>query len=439
MGKRPVKRNKPGKPGKHDKPGKPGKKQSGGGDDIPRPTYDYLLITKFSLSIYLLMSYVLFGIATILFVFAVINLLYTQKLDSEYNKTTETLHKPFFFQYLIKKDVKLFMDVDGFILNYGGELGEPSMLFWIIFSIIIINLIAFMVLKYRINDERVNADFDVWKKKLIPDNGYFGITLLPYVFLLIVAIRHNVIQGDIRKDCKSLSSITCETYDKTRLKDIKNQLKDDIMNGTSYVKKTYEKYEAKDGTKESNKIKINIENILKIYNPTHNKDEAEEKRRVLGYVDRYFELLEYKSGVDDLYTYHYFTGLINPKTDYSTNPEIKQKYDELKNNIETAKGKQDAYYWTVIVAYVVICGIGILYFFINNLYMGWVSLLLFGGALFTRNRLWLLIFAIGLITLIVYSIVDKEANKVLSSIVGFLIVILLLRFSYTRITGMFSK
>jgi hypothetical protein len=298
-----------------------------------------------------------------------------------------------------------------------------------------------MILKYKLNGERVNDEFDVWKKGFIPDNGYFGITLLPYVFLLIVAIGHNVIQGNIINDCIKLSSehkVTTESYDKTLLNNIKTTLKEDIMKGDIYDVARYKEYEyvAKEGALGSNKININIKDILDIYIPTHD-DNAYKKRKVLGYIDRYFELLEYKNS-EVGYTYYYFTGLINPETTYS-DATIKKRYYALEANIQDTRGKQYSYYLTVIVTYAVICGIGILYFFINNLYSGWVSLLLFGGALFTRNRIWLLILVVGLITLIVHSYVDKKAQEVLSYIVGFVIVILLLRFTYTRFIGMLSK
>jgi hypothetical protein len=253
-----------------------------------------------------------------------------------------------------------------------------------------------------------------------------------------VAIGHNVIQGNIRNECNTLSEkhpVAKESYDKTQLNNIKTTLKEDIMKGASYDVARYKEYGAKEGALVSNKININIKDILDIYIPSRN-DNAYEKRKVLGYIDRYFELLEYKSG-DDGYTYYYFTGLINPKNTYSDT--ITKRYDALEANIQDTKGKQYSYYLTVIVTYAVICGIGILYFFINNLYSGWVSLLLFGGALFTRNRIWLLILVVGLITLIVYSFVDNKAQEVLSYIVGFVIVILLLRFIYTRIIGMLSK
>ena len=434
-----------GKPIKPIKPSKPINKQSGG-DDVPQPTYDYLLITKFSLSIFILMSYVLFVIATILFVFAVINIMYLQRLYGEYETqqkaVNEVIDKPFFFQYLIKKDINLFLDIDGFILNYGGKTGAPSIVLWIIFSIIIINLIAFLFFKYNLNDSQ-SASYETYKDKLLPDAGYILIIVLPYLFLLIVAISHNVIQSGLRERCMSnLDEIPGEEYDKSKLKEIKEKIKESIMKGgeIKYEKGIYDVYkvqEVSDGTgtgtganaspADTKKIKINIENILAIYNPSSTNDEPNYKRKILGYIDRYFELLEYKNGGEDLYTYYYFMGLIGNINDsgYST---FSSNYTKLKVNIDDTRGKQNGYYWTVIVTYTVICCIGILYFFINNLYSGLSSSLVFWSAI--RYRIAVLIAVIGMIFILSYSLIDRTTGSIVGGVTSVAITILAIGYSF---------
>ena len=443
-------KNTNGKPGRHGKPIKPSKpsrqvrssnKQSGG-DDVPQPTYDYLLITKFSLSIFILMSYVLFGIATILFVFAVINILYLQRLYGEYETqqkaVNEVIDKPFFFQYLIKKDINLFLDIDGFILNYGGKTGAPSIVLWIIFSIIIINIIAFLFFKYNLNDSQ-SANYETFKNKLLPDAGYILIIVLPYLFLLIVAISHNVIQSGLRERCISnLDEIPGEEYDKSKLKEIKEKIKESIMKGgeIKYEKEIYDVYKVQEvpdvapadaSTEVPKKIKINIKNILDIYNPSSTNDEPNYKRKILGYIDRYFELLEYKNGGDDLYTYYYFMGLIGNINDsgYST---FSPNYTKLKVNIDDTRGKQNGYYWTVIVTYTVICCIGILYFFINNLYSGLSSSLVFWSAI--RYRIAVLIAVIGMIFILSYSLIDRTTGLIVGGVTSVAITILAIGYSF---------
>jgi hypothetical protein len=443
------------KPVKLAKPAKPGI-QKGGNDSASTPQapiYDYPLIAKYSFSIYILMSYVLFGIATILFIYACINFPNISNVNTTPNNV-ELIDTPL-FNYLKKSN---FMDIDRSLLNYGGKSGEPSIVFWIIFSIIIVNLGIFAFTKYTLKGAQKES-VDAFIKARLPNTMDFVLSFLPYIFLFIAAVSHNVIQDDIIKQLEDIDVGGIDYKgDRESLRAIKRiiQMKiTDAKPSAEYNQEAYKEYIYKEpqpapgaaasapgaaetdtsDIKYTKKLKINIKNIIDIYN-ANNKGDSEArishyKIEYIGHIEKYFDLLEYKDCEKDLYTKYYFIGLINNQN--ALPADIKKHHESLSAKMGITKMKLIQYYWSVIGTYIAICSIAIVYLVWENLRAGTVSFLVFGNALLTRYRIFVLLAVLGMIFILVYSFLNETFSKILGAITSLAVVIGLLIYSFMNL------
>jgi hypothetical protein len=357
------------------------------------------------------------------------------------------------------------MDIDRSLLNYGGKSGEPSIVFWIIFSIIIVNLGIFAFTKYTLKGAQKES-VDAFVKKRLPNTMDFVLSFLPYIFLFIAAVSHNVIQDDIIKQLEDIDVGGIDYKgDRESLRAIKRiiQMKiTDAKPSAEYNQEAYKEYIYKEpqlapgaaasapatvraaetevtsvtsDIKYTKKLKINIKNIIDIYN-ANNKGDSEArishyKIEYIGHIEKYFDLLEYKDCEKDLYTKYYFIGLINNQN--ALPADIKKHHESLSAKMGITKMKLIQYYWSVIGTYIAICSIAIVYLVWENLRAGTVSFLVFGNALLTRYRIFVLLAVLGMIFILVYSFLNETFSKILGAITSLAVVIGLLIYSFMNL------
>jgi hypothetical protein len=177
---------------------------------------------------------------------------------------------------------------------------------------------------------------------------------------------------------------------------------------------------------------ITKRHIRNIYN-ANNKGDSEArishyKIEYIGHIEKYFDLLEYKDCEKDLYTKYYFIGLINNQNTLPA--DIKKHHESLSAKMGITKMKLIQYYWSVIGTYIAICSIALVYLVWENLRAGTVSFLVFGDALLTRYRIFVLLAVLGMIFILVYSFLNETFSKILGAITSLAVVIGLLIYSF---------
>ena len=272
---------------------------------------------KILVSLLLFMAYLMFALATILFVNAIVNLHKTAD-----NKPKKLKELPI-FDYLKSNN---FMFLDTAILNF-----KTSILFKVIVGIVsgAVGLLAIhlAVWYYSKNDEggkEWTAFMNFYKKELRRFEVYIIAAIIYFYYLLVIAPLYathiatnlSVLDSclvDYKKDTKNIIR-----YTKTSLNAIKKQIQQRIYSGNeNYDATEYEAY--KDDGKG---VEIDIPSIFLIYkNNLARKGSVEDRRQYareyINYMDEYFALLGRKGNSvatadtdTDYYQAFYLTGLI---------------------------------------------------------------------------------------------------------------------------------
>jgi len=321
-------------------------------------------VETFKLLVMLLifMAYLLFALATLLFVNASVNFHKTQATASGYKKLKDVP----IFEYLKANN---FMFLDDFILS------KNSKLFIAIVSIIGgsigILLIHAVVIKYNnsIDEDtmRERERFKVYCNDFLKNKMNF-MTIIPYVVFYIIFIsayytqiasNTNVFDSILdvyKKDNKNIIS-----YKKTDLLAIKEDIQQNIYSdvAVAYKEADFKKYEAALG-ETKNVVDIDIASIFLIYQTNRksgsggeSSDPRQYAREYINYLDEYFELLGRK-GVADNYQKFYLVGLIN-NTDAPPDGKIYTLYTNFKDKLNTVKSKIATYYILIITFYTLMC------------------------------------------------------------------------------------
>ena len=280
---------------------------------------------KILVSLLLFMAYLMFALATILFVNAIVNL----------HKTTDNKPKKLkelpIFDYLKSNN---FMFLDTAILNF-----KTSILFKVIVGIVsgAVGLLAIhlAVWYYSKNDEGGGTEWtafmNFYKKELRRLEVYIIAAIIYFYYLLVIAplyATHIATNLSVLDSClvdyKKDKNII--RYTKTSLNAIKKQIQQRIYSGNeNYVETEYEAYKDNDkGNDKGKGVEIDIPSIFLIYkNNLARKGSVEDRRQYareyINYMDEYFALLGRKGNfaadatatdAADYYQAFYLVGLI---------------------------------------------------------------------------------------------------------------------------------
>lgn len=277
---------------------------------------------KILVSLLLFMAYLMFALATILFVNAIVNLHKTA--DNNPKKLKELP----IFDYLKSNN---FMFLDTAILNF-----KTSILFKVIVGIVsgAVGLLAIhlAVWYYSKNDEggtEWTAFMNFYKKELRRLEVYIIAAIIYFYYLLVIAplyATHIATNLSVLDSClvdyKKDKNII--RYTKTSLNAIKKQIQQRIYSGNeNYVETEYEAYKDK-GNDKGKGVEIDIPSIFLIYkNNLARKGSVEDRRQYareyINYMDEYFALLGRKGNfaadatatdAADYYQAFYLVGLI---------------------------------------------------------------------------------------------------------------------------------
>jgi hypothetical protein len=321
-------------------------------------------VETFKLLVMLLifMAYLLFALATLLFVNASVNFHKTQATASGYKKLKDVPT----FEYLKANN---FMFLDDFILS------KNSKLFIAIVSIIGgsigLLLIHAVVIRYNNSDDkdtmRERERFDAYCNDFLKNKMNF-MTIIPYVVFYVIFIsayytqiasNANVFDSILdvyKKDNKNIIS-----YKKADLLAIKDGIQQKIYSdvAVAYKEADFKKYEAALG-ETKNVVDIDIASIFLIYQTNRRSgsggsgsDPRQYAREYINYLDEYFELLGRK-GVADNYQKFYLVGLIND-TDAPPDGNIYTLYTNFKDKLNIVKSKIATYYILIITFYTLMC------------------------------------------------------------------------------------
>jgi hypothetical protein len=274
-------------------------------------------------SLLLFMAYLMFALATILFVNAIVNL----------HKTTDNKPKKLkdlpIFDYLKSNN---FMFLDTAILNF-----KTSIVFKVIVGIVTgaVGLLAIhLAVWYYGKDDKDGgkewtAFMNFYKKELRRLEVYIIAAIIYFYYLLVIAPLYathiatnlSVLDNcliDYKKDNKNIIR-----YTKTSLNAIKKQIQQRIYSGNEKYEETeYEAYKDKGNDKgvsdkgKGKGVEIDIPSIFLIYkNNLARKGTVEDRRQYareyINYMDEYFDLLGRKGNTDtDYYQTFYLAGLI---------------------------------------------------------------------------------------------------------------------------------
>jgi hypothetical protein len=321
-------------------------------------------VETFKLLVMLLifMAYLLFALATLLFVNASVNFHKTQAATASGYKKLKDVPT---FEYLKANN---FMFLDDFILS------KNSKLFIAIVSIIGgsigLLLIHAVAIRYNNSDDkdtmRERERFDAYCNDFLKNKMNF-MTIIPYVVFYVIFIsayytqiasNANVFDSILdvyKKDNKNIIS-----YKKTDLLAIKDGIQQKIYSdvAVAYNEADFKKYEAALG-ETKNVVDIDVASIFLIYQTNRRSggssgsDPRQYAREYINYLDEYFELLGRK-GVADNYQKLYLVGLIND-TDAPPDGNIYTLYTNFKDKLNTVKSKIATYYILIITFYTLMC------------------------------------------------------------------------------------
>jgi hypothetical protein len=318
------------------------------------------IVNNFFCYILLYISYILFGIATILFFNACFNLNKTSIDDS----VVIFLDQPI-YEYL-KEDN--FMYIDEYLLNIKLPI------FITIVSIFSISLFAiFCIWLWRwLKYDTVSI--------IIPDEidaKTFYIAILSYIFMIIIIITYNNINDNFANFDKEYNKyITKEIIveDSSYLKELKKIIIFMLENDKDYI--SDEDIRSKielgrnidsDVVKIAKKIKLNtgdnkksiLKLILDIYAKDYKNDKSD-KIKYIKYINYYFDLLI--NNRKDNYTKYYILGLA--KNAHKNLDDLNELNNTFRNILFEIKSKIYVYFILIILLY---C----LFFFIISSIIYW--------------------------------------------------------------------
>jgi hypothetical protein len=355
---------------------------------IKAKTTKYGKVFNIFSSILLIISYLLFGIATILFINTCINFnkistddpenIMMKDKDKDITKKifSKLINKPI-FEYL--KPINILF-IDDFFLNNNGKV---FLVFICIFGFSLIMVIGIIIYWLRNEDKMFN-----YMKNDIVYKYTFIIKVLPYIFIFIIFTYYN---NNTNKNIKLIledNSIIDQLYKKNIiefniknsqfLKKLKNIIIRYIYNDIEYnidniSKELLNKLGGVmiiDDTQIPTPIDINfitknltnnneigkisiIQAIFEIYKLDYKDDN--EKTKFISYIDDYFNILINNKNIDtNYYTKYYLFGLIKDRVNSPLNIKLLIIKDNLNSELTKISIIIRNYYISIIVLYVIL-------------------------------------------------------------------------------------
>ena len=351
------------------------KRMKGGEEDLKSKSTFKISTFKYLVSLLFIISYLLFAIATIIFINACINL-HKTTMDNPYiNSNKKKLIDAPIFEYLKENN---FLVVDKFLLNADSRLKPTSIIFWVILAIFITVIILLFIHWYFLKDKN---DYKIYRQDVEKEDYHSIIAYLPYVFIIVIAIIFNrtqinnkdILDGIINNNPFKKNKEGIKKYNKDNLQEIKIIIQKNIDNNTTDIDitSTFGQYLSTDSTIG---VGIDIPEIFKIYksNYTNKNNDKHYTRKYINYIDEYFYLLKYNSDnkiINDYYEHFFLIGLkeFDNQDEFNdienkNNPaefNIFSKLNNIKDNIKN-------YFIIVIALYAVLCFIALIIILIFN-------------------------------------------------------------------------
>jgi len=308
------------------------------------------------------MAYVVFILATLLFVNACIHFHKTQTQQSQQSDNKKLKDLPIFDALKTNN----FMFLDTFIMN------KDSKLFIAITSIIggAIGLLILHAIVLSNAEEKEKADFKKYCDTVLSTHPitYIIVAIIYFVFYVIFTsayytqiANNSCVPDDIfntyRKDNKDIIQ-----YKKEALQAIKKTIQQNLYGGSGFDATNYDthKYIVANG---KIAIDIDIASIFLIYKNNRNKkiknvaDAEQVKREVqqytreyINYIDEYFELLGRNA---DNYQKFYLVGLIEGSD--ANEARIYTLHREFEKRLNTMKSMIATYFILIITFYTLLC------------------------------------------------------------------------------------
>ena len=330
---------------------------------------------KLLVMLLLFMAYLIFVLATLMFVNACINFHKTQTSPTPTSTSNTKLKDLPIFDYLKTNN---FMFLDTFIMN------KDSKLFIAITSIIggAIGLLLFHTAVLLNAEQKDKDNFKKYTTELLKQKITYIIAAIIYFVFYVVfisayytQIATNSCVPDATFNTYRTNNKDIVSYNKRTLQAIKKDIQHKLYgNGDGgsiglFKASDYEMYKVftvNDTAKAT--IDIDIASIFLIYrNNLQNRIKKAEEDRVnveqvkrqytreyINYIDEYFELLGRKDA--DNYQKFYFVGLIEYDDANETNDaNIYILYRGFKNNLNTMKSKIATYFILIITFYILMC------------------------------------------------------------------------------------
>jgi hypothetical protein len=310
---------------------------------------DVLIVYNMFSYIILYISYILFGIAILIFINSCFNL---NKVSTGREGTL--IDKPI-FEYLKEDDI---LYIDEYLLNV------KSPIFITIISIFSISLFSIICIRLWWNNYKKDIQFPYEI-----DNKTFIIASLSYLFTFIIIITYNEFRriyvnetflgcdkeykNDITDDILALEKEDSSSYLKELKKIIINMLENDkTYKNDADIKSKLEKSNDIDVSSIAKGLKLeegeNQISILKLILEIYKKDyKDKEKNKYIKYINDYFDLL-----IDNKrsnYTKYYILGLAKNIPD-----KINNVCNIFKNSLDDIKNKIYAYF-VVIILFFCLC------------------------------------------------------------------------------------
>ena len=307
------------------------------------------------------MAYVVFILATLLFVNACIHFHKTQQPQSQSPPDNKKLKDLPIFDALKTNN---FMFLDTFIMN------KDSKLFIAITSIIggAIGLLILHAIVLSYAEEKEKADFKKYCDTVLSTHPitYIIVAIIYFVFYVIFTsayytqiANNSCVPDDIfntyRKDNKDIIQ-----YKKEALQAIKKTIQQNLYGGSGFKATNYDTYKYIEA-KGKVAIDIDIASIFLIYENNRNrknkiKDAAEVQqytREYINYIDEYFELLGRNA---DNYQKFYLVGLIEgSEGSEGSDARIYTLHREFEKRLKTMKSMIATYFILIIAFYTLMC------------------------------------------------------------------------------------
>jgi hypothetical protein len=305
------------------------------------------------------MAYVVFILATLLFVNACIHFHKTQSQQSQQSPPDNKKLKDLPIFDALKTNNFMFLDT--FIMN------KDSKLFIAITSIIggAIGLLILHAIVLYNAEEKEKADFKKYCDTVLSTHPitYIIVAIIYFVFYVIFTsayytqiANNSCVPDDIfntyRKDNKDIIQ-----YKKEALQAIKKTIQQNLYGGSGFNATNYDTYKYIEA-KGKVAIDIDIASIFLIYENNRNKikNAAEVKqytREYINYIDEYFELLGRNA---DNYQKFYLVGLIEGSEGREgSDARIYTLHREFEKRLNTMKSMIATYFILIITFYTLLC------------------------------------------------------------------------------------